>query len=50
MKSTGEVLGVGSNIYEALYKGFAAAGMRLKKRTGVVLATIGDNDKKSSCL
>lgn len=46
MKSTGEVLGVGSNIYEALYKGFAAAGMRLKKRTGVVLATIGDNDKK----
>lgn len=46
MKSTGEVLGVGSNIFEALYKGFAAAGMRLKKRTGVVMATISDNDKK----
>jgi len=29
MKSTGEVLGVGKNIREALYKGLAAAGFRL---------------------
>lgn len=46
MKSTGEVLGVGSNIYEALYKGFVAAGMKLRRKTGAVLATISDNDKK----
>ena len=26
MKSTGEVLGVGENLEEALYKGFVAAG------------------------
>ena len=45
MRSTGEVLGVGSDIYEALYKGFMAAGMLLKRKKGVVLATIGDNDK-----
>lgn len=45
MRSTGEVLGIGSDVYEALYKGFMAAGMLLKKKRGVVLATISDNDK-----
>lgn len=45
MKSTGEVLGIGADIYEALYKGFLAAGMQLKKKKRVVLATISDNDK-----
>ncbi|OGO78034.1 MAG: carbamoyl phosphate synthase large subunit, partial [Clostridiales bacterium GWB2_37_7] len=46
MKSTGEVLGVGTDIYEALYKGFLGAGMLLKKKQGVVLATINDHDKQ----
>jgi carbamoyl-phosphate synthase large subunit len=45
MRSTGEVLGIGADIYEALYKGFLGAGMLLKKERGVVLATISDNDK-----
>jgi carbamoyl-phosphate synthase large subunit len=45
MRSTGEVLGVGADIYEALYKGFMAAGMLLKGKKGIVLATIGDADK-----
>lgn len=46
MRSTGEVLGIGKNVDEALYKGFIAAGMQLKKRSGVVLATINDHDKE----
>lgn len=45
MRSTGEVLGVGADVYEALYKGFMAAGMLLKSDKRVVLATISDNDK-----
>jgi carbamoyl-phosphate synthase large subunit len=46
MRSTGEVLGVGVDIYEALYKGFLAAGMLLQKKKGVILATIKDHDKE----
>lgn len=46
MRSTGEVLGVGADIYEALYKGFLGAGMLLVKKKGVVLATINDHDKQ----
>ncbi len=45
MKSTGEVLGVGSNVHEALYKGFLGAGMILKKEKSKILATISDQDK-----
>jgi carbamoyl-phosphate synthase large subunit len=45
MKSTGEVLGVGIDIHEAMYKGFLAAGMLLKKKKGKILATINDHDK-----
>jgi carbamoyl-phosphate synthase large subunit len=45
MRSTGEVLGIGRNIYEALYKGFIAAGMQLKKEKGSVLATVNNHDK-----
>ena len=30
MKSTGEVLGIGKNLYEALFKGLTSAGMMLK--------------------
>ncbi|WP_163193559.1 carbamoyl-phosphate synthase large subunit [Clostridium thermarum] len=45
MKSTGEVLGIGRNVYEALYKGFLAADMQLENNTGAVLATVNDHDK-----
>jgi len=44
MKSTGEVLGLGKNLEEALYKGLAAAGYKMKKSGGVLL-TIKDGDK-----
>ena len=46
MRSTGEVLGVGVDVYEALYKGLLGAGMLLQKKKGVILATINDNDKQ----
>jgi carbamoyl-phosphate synthase large subunit len=46
MRSTGEVLGVGADIYEALYKGCLGAGLQLVKNKGVVLATINDHDKE----
>jgi len=39
MRSTGEVLGIGRNFEEALYKGFIASGMKVKKEKGVILAT-----------
>ena len=44
MKSTGEVLGLGKNLQEALYKGLVAAGYAMKK-TGKVLITVRDSDK-----
>jgi carbamoyl-phosphate synthase large subunit len=44
MKSTGEVLGLGKNLEEALYKGLAAAGYKMKKRGGVLI-TVRDSDK-----
>jgi carbamoyl-phosphate synthase large subunit len=44
MKSTGEVLGLGTNLQEALYKGLVAAGYKMKK-TGGVLITVRDDDK-----
>jgi len=44
MKSTGEVLGLGKNLEEALYKGLVAAGYKMKKQGGVLL-TIRDGDK-----
>lgn len=45
MKSTGEVLGVGRNIEEALYKGFVAANMYPSMKRGKILATINKHDK-----
>lgn len=45
MRSTGEVLGVGKTINEAMYKGFMAAKMGLKFKTMKILATINDHDK-----
>ncbi|MGF7142284.1 carbamoyl-phosphate synthase large subunit [Anaerotaenia torta] len=44
MKSTGEVLGIGKNLEEALYKGLVAAGYRLLKHGGVLI-TVRDSDK-----
>ncbi len=46
MKSTGEVLGVGETLEEALYKGFTAAGKKMSNDRGVVLATVNDQDKR----
>ena len=45
MKSTGEVLGVGETLEEALYKGFLGAGKKMSAKRGVVLATINNHDK-----
>jgi len=45
MRSTGEVLGVGRNIKEALYKGFVGANMYPSKEKGKILATINNHDK-----
>ncbi|MDR1886111.1 MAG: carbamoyl-phosphate synthase large subunit, partial [Synergistaceae bacterium] len=44
MKSTGEVLGIGKTLEEAMYKGLLAAGYRLQ-RSGGVLLTVRDSDK-----
>ena len=45
MKSTGEVLGVGRNLSEALYKGLVAAGYKMYKEGGVFI-TVRDSDKQ----
>ncbi|MFI3206476.1 MAG: carbamoyl-phosphate synthase large subunit [Clostridia bacterium] len=45
MKSTGEVLGIGNNLEEALYKGLVAAGNKMKKRKGRVFITVRKQDK-----
>ena len=44
MKSTGEVLGLGRSMAEALYKGLVAAGYQMKRRGGVLI-TVRDSDK-----
>lgn len=44
MRSTGEVLGVGYNLNNALYKGFMAAGMTLPKPGSTIVATIRSKD------
>jgi carbamoyl-phosphate synthase large subunit len=44
MRSTGEVLGVGYNLHNALYKGFMAAGMTLPKPGSTIVATIRGKD------
>ena len=44
MKSTGEVLGIGKNLTEAVYKGFVAAGYAMKKDGGVFIS-VKDADK-----
>ncbi|WP_322200701.1 carbamoyl-phosphate synthase large subunit [Acutalibacter intestini] len=44
MKSTGEVLGIGNSLEEALYKGLIASGHQMKKGGGVFI-TVRDQDK-----
>ncbi|HWQ74295.1 MAG TPA: carbamoyl-phosphate synthase large subunit, partial [Syntrophomonas sp.] len=44
MKSTGEVLGIGKTMAEALYKGLVAAGYEMVKQGGVLI-TVRDSDK-----
>jgi carbamoyl-phosphate synthase large subunit len=44
MKSTGEVLGIGKNLEEALFKGLVAAGYEMN-REGGILVTVRDSDK-----
>ncbi|MCL2099473.1 MAG: carbamoyl-phosphate synthase large subunit [Oscillospiraceae bacterium] len=44
MKSTGEVLGLGRSLEEALYKGLVAAGYNMKKQGGFLI-TVRDSDK-----
>ena len=44
MKSTGEVLGIGKNLREALYKGLIAAGYHMYK-TGGVFISVKKSDK-----
>ncbi len=44
MKSTGEVLGIGKTMEEALYKGLIAAGYSMNKKGGVMI-TVRNSDK-----
>ena len=44
MKSTGEVLGIGANLEEALYKGLIGAGYKLQKKGGVFIS-VRNSDK-----
>lgn len=44
MKSTGEVLGIGTTFEEAIYKGLVAAGYKMEHEGGVIL-TVRDRDK-----
>ena len=46
MRSTGEVLGVGSSFLEAMYKGFVAAGTTIPKAGSTLLVTVRDMDKE----
>ncbi len=47
MRSTGEVLGVGRNYAEALYKGFVGAEINMPKAGNTVLVTVNDRDKEN---
>ncbi len=45
MKSTGEVLGVGKTLNEALFKGLVAAGFNLKKNFGGVYISVDPRER-----
>jgi len=44
MKSTGEVLGIGANLQESIFKGMVAAGYTMSRRGGLLI-TVRDVDK-----
>ena len=46
MRSTGEVLGLGHTLQNALYKGFIASGMNIPKKGSTIVATIRDRDQE----
>lgn len=45
MKSTGEVLGIGKTLNEALFKGLVAAGFRLEKNHGGVYISVDPRER-----
>ena len=47
MKSTGEVLGLGTNLQEAIYKGLVAAGYKMRHNGGL-LVSVRDVDKSEA--
>ena len=47
MRSTGEVLGIGKDFTEALFKGFTAAQTDIPKTGSVLLVTVRDRDKEN---
>lgn len=47
MRSTGEVLGVGRNYEEALYKGFIGAEINMPKEGSTVLVTVSEREKEN---
>ena len=47
MRSTGEVLGLGRDIKEALYKGFIASGSYIPKSGGTILATLRQREQEN---
>jgi carbamoyl-phosphate synthase large subunit len=47
MKSTGEVLGIAKDFKEALLKGLAASGLKMKRKGGV-LFSLRDSDKQEA--
>ncbi len=47
MRSTGEVLGIGKTVEEALYKGFVGSGMGVIKEKGTIMATIKPYDQEA---
>ena len=47
MRSTGEVLGVGHDFMQALYKGFTAAGTTIPEPGANILVTVCDRDKEA---
>ena len=41
MKSTGEVLGIGTNLQEAIFKGLVAAGYKMRHQGGILVSVDG---------
>ena len=46
MRSTGEVLGIGNNFSEAMFKGFVGAGTSIPKKDSRIFASIRDSEKE----